>query len=166
MGVTSWEKQTDDDQCNYMFKHHSLQGGYDHGEIPVYGQTSAYGYPSHSFAPYPAPLNGAYSHQSILSSTSQQLHSQYVSCHSICAGTPADQAKSYHSVPYVTSSRYLQAARYLPLREALGDSEVESQASRHEVSMLSEPVIPPLDGFPDVREFDDLIKRSVSDHPN
>jgi hypothetical protein len=37
--------------------------------------------------------------------------------------------------------------------------EVESQESFNEEDMFSEPVNPPLDGFPIVEEFDDLIKR-------
>lgn len=166
VSMASWEKRTGDDQYNCMFNHQSLHGGYSDAETIVYGPASTYGYPSHSFAPYPAPLGGAYSHHSILPSGPQQLHSQYLSCQSTCARAPADQAKSHRSVPYVTSGRYLHAARYLPLRDALGDTEVESQESRNEATRLSEPVFPPLDGFPDAREFDDLINGSVSHHAN
>jgi hypothetical protein len=35
----------------------------------------------------------------------------------------------------------------------------ECQESENEDTMLSEPVVPPLDGYPNVHEFDDLMKR-------
>lgn len=65
------------------------------------------------------------------------------------------------STQYMTQSRYLQSPRYLPLRDALSETEIESQESRHEETMLSEPVVPALDGFPDVKEFDQLMRRFV-----
>lgn len=39
--------------------------------------------------------------------------------------------------------------------------EVESQDSVNEDTMRSEPVLPPLSGFPEVRDFDRLINRCV-----
>jgi hypothetical protein len=58
-------------------------------------------------------------------------------------------------------SRYLQAPKYLPLRDpmSLSEIEIESQESRNEISKLSEPVVPALDGFPDVKEFDQLMQK-------
>ncbi|GKZ60580.1 hypothetical protein AnigIFM60653_006644 [Aspergillus niger] len=60
-------------------------------------------------------------------------------------------------------SRYLQSPGFLPLRDAFSEADIESQDSQNENSMLSEPVIPPLDGFPNVREFDQLMKSYVDD---
>lgn len=48
---------------------------------------------------------------------------------------------------------------YLPIQDALSKFEIESQESPNEETMLSEPVMPPLDGFPDVQEFDQLMNR-------
>jgi hypothetical protein len=45
----------------------------------------------------------------------------------------------------------------------LTETELESQDSRNEDTMLSEPIIPPLEGFPDVKEFDRLVKSYVDD---
>ncbi|ETI24179.1 hypothetical protein G647_03548 [Cladophialophora carrionii CBS 160.54] len=39
----------------------------------------------------------------------------------------------------------------------------ECQDSPNQDTMLSEPVVPPLDGYPDVHEFDELMKRYVQD---
>lgn len=63
-----------------------------------------------------------------------------------------------HSQYMAAQSRYKQSPRYLPLREAF-ETEIENQESRNEGTMLSEAVIPALDGFPDVKEFDQLMQR-------
>jgi hypothetical protein len=41
----------------------------------------------------------------------------------------------------------------------VSESEVESQDSINETTMLSEPINPPLDGFPHVEDFDKLMER-------
>jgi hypothetical protein len=38
-------------------------------------------------------------------------------------------------------------------------ADIESQESFNQDSMLSEPIIPSLDGYPDVKEFDELMRR-------
>lgn len=38
-------------------------------------------------------------------------------------------------------------------------ADIESQESCNSENMLSEPILPALDGYPDVHEFDDLMKR-------
>ncbi|OKL58818.1 hypothetical protein UA08_05818 [Talaromyces atroroseus] len=43
------------------------------------------------------------------------------------------------------------------------ESEVESQDSINETTMLSEPISPPLDGFPHVEEFNKLMESYVND---
>jgi hypothetical protein len=55
--------------------------------------------------------------------------------------------------------RYPASPRYYTGHDVLHEVEIESQESRQEISMLSEPVVPPLEGFPDVREFDQLMKK-------
>lgn len=37
----------------------------------------------------------------------------------------------------------------------------ERQDSENENTMLSEPVVPALEGYPDVHDFDELMKRCV-----
>ena len=39
-----------------------------------------------------------------------------------------------------------------------GMPETEEQDSFNDVSMQSEPVVPPLEGYPDVKKFDQLLK--------
>lgn len=68
------------------------------------------------------------------------------------------QSSSFRDPRYLNPPRYMNAARFMPL----GDSSeygIESQESFNEERMLSEPVSPPLDGFPIVEEFDDLMRR-------
>lgn len=38
-------------------------------------------------------------------------------------------------------------------------ADIESQDSFNQDTMLSEPMVPPLEGYPDVKEFDELMKR-------
>ena len=108
-----------------------------------------------SYNSYATQFSSPYNPQSNLSASAQHSASHFSSGHSA-----PDQVRLPHQPPqYMNQSRYLQSPRYLPLRDALNDPEIESQDSANENTMLSEPVMPPLDGFPDVREFDQLMKR-------
>jgi hypothetical protein len=69
-----------------------------------------------------------------------------------------DEVVQHQPAQCARQARYLQSPRYLPLREAISEIGIESQESLNENTMLSEPVIPPLEGFPSVREFDQLIR--------
>jgi hypothetical protein len=50
-----------------------------------------------------------------------------------------------------------QSPRYPISHDPYQLSDVENQESVNENTMLSEPVLPPLDGFPDIKDFDRLI---------
>lgn len=109
------------------------------------------------YSSYGTQFSSPYNPQSSLSASTQHFASHYSSGH-----TTPDQVRLQHPPPqYITQSRYVQSPRYLPLRDALNETEIESQDSANENTMLSEPVMPPLDGFPDVREFDQLMKRYI-----
>lgn len=69
------------------------------------------------------------------------------------------QQPSFQDPRYLNTPRYMGAARsFMPPGDSV-DFGVESQESVNEESMLSEPVTPPLAGFPNVEEFDDLMRR-------
>lgn len=51
----------------------------------------------------------------------------------------------------------LQSPRYSNSHDPYQLSDVESQDSVNENTMLSEPILPPLDGFPNIKDFDRLI---------
>ncbi|KAJ5343358.1 uncharacterized protein N7506_003182 [Penicillium brevicompactum] len=122
--------------------------------------SGSYHFPQHSFNPYGSQFGQPYGPHPSLSPGIQHL--QYSSEHSIPSMTTPDDPRLHHSPQYVTQSRYLQASRYLP-RDPLGDTEIESQESRNEATLLSEAVVPPLSGFPDVKEFDQLMQNYVED---
>ncbi|PKX96734.1 integrase zinc binding domain-containing protein [Aspergillus novofumigatus IBT 16806] len=84
------------------------------------------------------------------------------STHSIPV-SPEDEVVQYQPARCARQARYLRSPRCLPLREAINEIGIESQESLNENTMLSEPVIPPLEGFPSVREFDQLIRCYVDD---
>ncbi|KAJ5134089.1 hypothetical protein N7526_005454 [Penicillium atrosanguineum] len=117
--------------------------------------------PSTLSTPYGSQFGPSYGQQSNLSPGMQHL--QYASEHMIPSMSTSDDMRLHHPPQYMAQSRYLQSPRYLPLRDALSETDIESQESRNESTMLSEPVVPPLDGFPDVREFDRLMQSYVDD---
>lgn len=118
--------------------------------------SSSYHFHQPSFNPYGSQFGQPYGPHASLSPGLQHL--QYTSEHSIPSMTDPNDPRLHHSSQYVTQSRYLQASRYLP-RDPLGDTEIESQESRNEATLLSEAVVPPLSGFPDVKEFDQLMQK-------
>jgi hypothetical protein len=95
------------------------------------------------------PTDGGHSPEMRLSlgqSSSQHLTNTPESLH--CQQQPANP------------TRYLDRTRVIPARD-IPEGDIEDQESFCEESMQSEPVIPALDGFPDVREFDQLMKRYI-----
>ncbi|KAL5355464.1 hypothetical protein BJX96DRAFT_161745 [Aspergillus floccosus] len=123
-------------------------------------ESGPYHFSPHAFNSYTSQFTPSYGHATISPHT-QHLAPHHSPAHSV-PSTP-DHAGLHQSVQYTSPPRYLQSPRYLPLRDALGSTEIESQDSRNENTMLSEPVVPPLDGFPNVREFDQLMKSYVED---
>ncbi|KAI2448397.1 hypothetical protein LOY97_006829, partial [Ophidiomyces ophidiicola] len=118
----------------------------------------------HHHQPYAHPLLSPYTqHQHHQPSVEPALYPP--------SPTPA-AALAAAAYPYPTAAAYAPtptaaAAAARPARFHFHDSlravDIESQESFNEHSMLSEPVMPPLDGFPDVREFDQLMKSYVDD---
>lgn len=135
----------------------ALPAPYSHGDGNEFTGNGPGSFSFHQppYSSYGTHFNAPYSPQSALSTSAQHLAPHYSSGNS----TP-DQVRLQHPSPhYITHSRYLQSPRYHPLRDALNETKIESQESINENTMLSEPVVPQLDGFPDVREFDQLMKR-------
>ncbi|KAK5788490.1 hypothetical protein VI817_009448 [Penicillium citrinum] len=124
--------------------------------------SGSYHFSQPSFNPYGSQFGASpYGQQPGLGQGMQHL--QYASDHTIPSMSTPDDIRLHHpSSQYMTQPRYVQSPRYLPLREAF-ETEIENQESRNEGSMLSEPVIPVLEGFPDVKEFDQLMQSYVDD---
>ncbi|EKV13046.1 hypothetical protein PDIG_40700 [Penicillium digitatum PHI26] len=76
--------------------------------------------------------------------------------------TATDDPRLHHPPQFMSQSRYLQGPRYLP-RDPLGETDIETQESHNETTLLSEAVVPALSGFPDVKEFDQLMQNYVKD---
>lgn len=146
---------------NYLLNQQlSVPGSYSHSnghEFSTPGSGS-YHFPQHSYNPYGSQFGPQYGQQSNLSTG--MPHLQFTSDHTIPSMAAPDDMRMHHpSSQYLAQSRYLQSPRYLPLRDALNETDIEDQESRNEGTMLSEPVMPQLDGFPDVKEFDQLMQR-------
>lgn len=165
--MSSFARRNEGNDAFIMNHQMAVPGSYGQPESHEFKQEShdfnthgsgSYHFPQHSFNPYGSQFGQPYGPQSSLSPGLQHL--QYTSEHSIPSMTTPDDPRLHHSPQYVTQSRYLQASRYLP-RDSLGDVEIESQESRNEATLLSEAVVPPLSGFPDVKEFDQLMQKWV-----
>ncbi|KAJ5934647.1 hypothetical protein N7466_004194 [Penicillium verhagenii] len=141
----------------------TVTGSYSHSgghEFNTAG-SGPYHLPQHSFNTYGSQFGPSYGQQSGLSAGMQHL--QYPSDHTIPSMTTSEELRLHHSSSqYMPEPRYLPT-RYLPLREALSETEIEDQESHNEATTLSEAVVPPLDGFPDVKEFDQLMQSYVDE---
>ncbi|PYH40637.1 integrase zinc binding domain-containing protein [Aspergillus saccharolyticus JOP 1030-1] len=137
---------------------------YSHNDSNDFGVTEPGAFPfGHSpFNPFTPQFSSPYSHPGLSSSIHHLSLSNHSPAHSI-PSTPDHGPLQQHSTQYLSHQRYIQSPGYFTLREALGDAEIEAQDSSNEHNMLSEPFIPPLEGFPDVREFDQLMKSYVDD---
>ncbi|KAE8375875.1 hypothetical protein BDV26DRAFT_249447 [Aspergillus bertholletiae] len=142
---------------------------YSQGESHEFSvnDSGSYHFPSQSFNAYTSQFSSPYSHSGI-SPHNEHLSSHNLPVHSVPSNPDHTALQHHHHhhrqpVQYMAPSRYFQSQRYLPFREVLGETDIESQDSRNENTMLSEQVIPPLDGFPNVREFDQLMRSYVDD---
>jgi hypothetical protein len=184
VAMSSYSRRNDANE-SYLMNSQLVPGvPYNHPEPHDFNSSAAsYHFPPQSFAnPYNAASQFAgagggggptYGHQPTLTAQGMQ-HLQYASDHTIPSMSTNEDMKFHHphahghghgnshshshSQYMAAQSRYMQSPRYLPLREAF-ETEIENQESRNEGTMLSEAVIPALNGFPDVKEFDQLIQR-------
>ncbi|GCB19559.1 hypothetical protein AAWM_02444 [Aspergillus awamori] len=160
--MSGYPRRNHDGSDSYMVNHQLLPVPYSHGDSHDFGLNDSGSYPfqQQSFSTYASHFGSPYSHSGITSST-HHLSPHHSPGHSV-PSTP-DHVPLQHHIQYMPQSRYLQSPGFLPLRDAFSEADIESQDSQNENSMLSEPVIPPLDGFPNVREFDQLMKSYVDD---
>ncbi|CAI7659216.1 unnamed protein product [Penicillium pancosmium] len=188
--MSSYSRRNDANE-SYLMNSQLVPGvPYNHPETHDFNSSAAsYHFPPQSFAnPYNAasqfPGAGGgggggptYGQQPTLTAQGMQ-HLQYASDHTIPSMSTNEDMKFHHphahghghahshshshSQYMAAQSRYMQSPRYLPLREAF-ETEIENQESRNDGTMLSEAVIPALDGFPNVKEFDQLMQSYVDD---
>ncbi|KAJ6000096.1 hypothetical protein N7481_000505 [Penicillium waksmanii] len=178
--MSSYSRRNDANE-SYLMNSQIVSGvSYNHPEPHDFNSASAasYHFPQQSFSnPYGASQFGGgagggptYGQQPTLTAQGMQ-HLQYASDHTIPSMSTNEDMKFHHPPShahahshsqYMAQSRYMQSPRYLPLREAF-EAEIENQESRNEGTMLSEAVIPALNGFPDVKEFDQLMQSYVDD---
>ncbi|KAJ5619562.1 hypothetical protein N7510_003546 [Penicillium lagena] len=155
--MSSFARRNEGNESYMMNQPLAMPSPYGHSDGHDFGATGSGSYHqfSHqSFHPYGSQLGPSYAHQGL-----QHLQ-QYSSDHSIPSmSNPEDMGMHHPPLQYLAQPRFLTSPRYVPLNE----TEIESQISQNEGSMQSEPVLPPLEGFPDVKEFDQLMQSYVDD---
>ena len=163
--MSSFARRNEGNDAYLMNHQMAVPGSYGQPESHDFKQEShdfnahgsgSYHFSQHSFNPYGSQFGQPYGPQSSLSPGLQHL--QYTSEHSIPSMTTPDDPRLHHPPQFMSQSRYLQGPRYLP-RDQLGETEIESQESHNEATLLSEAVVPALSGFPDVKEFDQLMQK-------
>ena len=108
---------------------------------------------------YMSLLGSPYNQQAITSNTNAlPLSSQY----SLAYPSHASLRHRRQSTQATLQPQPTGSPGYPPLHHLFSESEIESQDSPNEGTTLSEPVIPALDGFPDVQEFDRLMNRCAN----
>ena len=149
--------------------HHCNGSGYNNylyntGQVQYEPLNASYSSYSHTYLPsqhatsssmyMPTPTTMTHQHYQILPPTrptmAQQPRYSY-------PGHPSSTVPTQ----WPPHQRRMQLAPELSLNPM---AEIESQDSNSE-NMLSEPTMPVLDGYPDVHEFDELMKRYGSLHP-
>ncbi|KZN91393.1 hypothetical protein EN45_015270 [Penicillium chrysogenum] len=167
--MSSFARRNEGNDAYLMNHQMAVPGSYGQPESHDFKQEShdfnthgsaSYHFPQHSFSPYGSQFGQPYGPQSSLSPGLQHL--QYTSEPSIPSMTTPDDPRLHHPPQFMSQSRYLQRPRYLP-RDPLGETEIENQESHNEATLLSEAVVPALSGFPDVKEFDQLMQNYVED---
>ena len=156
--MSSFGRRENEEHESYLIDQQiALPIPYGHVDGHQFGTSGPYHLPQHPLSSYTPQFNSPYSQQSI-SPNIQSLAPHYSPEHSLLS-TPSQPRIQHQPSQYITHSRCLHSPRCLPLRETLGEIEIEGQESQNENTMLSEPIDPPLDGFPDARDFDRLMKR-------
>ncbi|CRG83237.1 hypothetical protein PISL3812_00588 [Talaromyces islandicus] len=113
----------------------------------------------HPFSSYPSAMSSYYGPQTPMGDLPGTV------MHPALGALPTtrhEQQSSFRDPRYMNSPRYMHAPHFMSMGDSV-DYGIENQESFNEDSMLSEPVCPPLDGFPNVEEFDDLMKSYVND---
>jgi hypothetical protein len=132
-----------------------------------------YNYHSHTQYENVSPAYSAYSNSYVSSqnqspnyiSDNLQMATQYpYSSTSLGASfthhRPLAQTAPY-SLQHISQNHLPQYSRYAAAHDLYQPSDIESQESVNEDTMQSEAVFPPLEGFPDLKAFDQLIKMLV-----
>lgn len=128
-----------------------------------YTPSSHYENISSTYSTYPASFLPNQNQETAYQSENLQMASQYPYDTSILGNATSHQRPLAQTTSYplqqISQHCHPQSPRYPNTNDPYPAPDVESQESVNEHTMLSEPVMPPLDGFPDINDFDRLIHR-------
>lgn len=115
---------------------------------------------SPSYSSYASSFISSQNQDTHYSSDNLQMAAQYP-YQAPVLGTSAHHRSLAPPTPYsfqqLSQTLLPQSPRFSNPHDPYQLSDVESQESINENTMLSEPVLPHLDGFPDIKDFDRLI---------
>ncbi|EED15071.1 conserved hypothetical protein [Talaromyces stipitatus ATCC 10500] len=136
----------------------------------VYETTPTAELPYHSPGPYNVlqPYNSYSSHLPPYFEPQASMGLQSPDMHTVPSLRHDHQHLSQHHHPYRQTNTYsgypvdVQSSRFGSVR-GVPESEIECQDSINEHTMLSERINPPLEGFPQVEDFDKLMENYVNE---
>ncbi|KAI1619503.1 hypothetical protein EDD37DRAFT_208265 [Exophiala viscosa] len=138
---------------NYLYGNGQVQYQTVNAPCPAYSSTFAPTQNTHPSPMYMSTVPGIPLHYPIPSNRVPTLPSQSRSL----------PPSSYYATSSSNHRASVHHPRLIPPRDYSHMDGTECQDSPNEDTMLSEPVLPPLEGYPDVHEFDELMKRYVHD---
>ena len=150
--MSNFGRRDNDGNENYLIDQIALPLPFDQIDSHQFGTSATYHLPQHPLNPYAAQFGSPYGRQA-MHQNSQHLAPHYSQGLPETSMSDQTMLKQQHS-QYATQSHYIHSPKY-----RLGETDLESQESQNENTMLSEAIVPALDGFPDARAFDRLIKR-------
>lgn len=120
---------------------------------------------SPTYSTYAASFISSQNQDTHYLSDNLQMAAQYPYSTPLLSSGASHHRALAQTTPYpfqqLSQQPFAQSPRYSNHHDPYQHSDVESQESVNERTMLSEPVLPPLDGFPDIKEFDQLINLCV-----
>ena len=167
--MTEYAPRSSQDYNTFPYDQHLAMSHYSNGNglSYLYGngqiQYQTVSTPCSTYSPTYPSSQGTSSNGLYMPTSSGQAF-QYFPPNARVPPTLPSQSRAYPmGSNYVTSSAHRSLPqhhqRLASPREYTPMDCTECQDSPNQDTMLSEPVVPPLDGYPDVHEFDELMKR-------
>jgi hypothetical protein len=164
--MTEYAPRSSQDYNSFPYNQHLAMSHYSNGNglSYLYGngqvQYQTVNSQCSAYSPNYAPSQGTSTTPLYMPTTSGHQF-QYSLANTRIPPTLPSQSRTYPS-HYVSSSTQRTSSHHQRLaspRDYSSMDGTECQDSPNQDTMLSEPVIPALDGYPDVHEFDELMKR-------
>ena len=166
-GMTEYAPRGSQDQNTFYSNPHFGMSHYPNGSYFYNGGQIQYPTSNGSYSAYPQPYlptqNGSTASMYMPPTSSMGMQYQTLPpARDVLPQQPRNMHYSTHQSSTLPTQRQAPSHPRLTLGTDFNlnpMADIESQDSFNQDTMLSEPMVPPLEGYPDVKEFDELMKR-------